>query len=164
MAGREVRRDTVLTEPYKCDSVLTKEAYKAQVDRWFDEYHYITFPPPRFGVDRSIDQNSLFHMWLTDIAAFLTPCHKKQVTKEMREGTKRTIKGMYHQYSQAPWMICVIHCSITKRQKNDYTSSADWKRGEIFLVLNFMQMWAATIGLILESRGEHAALTRKQNK
>lgn len=151
-------------EPYKCDSVPTKEAYKAQVDRWFDEYHHITFPPPRFGVDRSIDQNALFHVWITEIAAYLTPCHKKQVTKGMVNGTKRTIKRMYHQYSQAAWMIEIVECPITKQKKKDYTSSADWKRGEIFLVLNFMQLWAAIEGLILESKGEHAALTRKQNK
>ena len=153
-----------MDEPITVNSPQSKEAYKVQVDLWFDEHHYLTFEPPRVGPDRSLTQNALFHVWITEIAAFLTPCHKKQVTKGMKNGTKRTIKRMYCQYSQAAFMIEIVHCPITGKKKKDYTSSADWKRGEIFEVLNFMQMWAATIGLILESRGEHAALTRKQNK
>lgn len=151
-------------ESWKVDSKLTRDAYKSQIDKWFDEYKYITFPAPRFGVDRSLDQSALFHVWLTEIAAFLTPCHKKEVTAGMLEGTKKTIKGMFYRQTQSPWMLHIVRCPITKREKSDYTSSKSWKRGEIFEVLNFMQIWAAGIGLVLESKGEHAKLTRDQNK
>ena len=151
-------------ESWKVDSKVSRDLYKSQVDKWFDEYKYVTFPMPRFGVDRSLDQSALFHVWLTEIAAFLTPCHKKEVTEGMVEGTKKTIKQMFHQETQYPWMIHTVYCPISKRKKKDYTSSASWKQGEMFEVLNFMQVWAAgSIGLILESKGQHAKLTREQN-
>lgn len=154
----------MMGESYKVNSAITLDAYKSQVDAWFEKHKYITFPSPRFGVDRSIDQNGLFYIWLTEIAAFLTPCHKKEVTPGMVEGTKKTMKGMFYAHTKYEWIIHDVICPITKRSKKDYTSSASWKQGEMFEVLNFIQMWAATKGLILESTGEHAKLTREQNK
>jgi len=151
-------------EAVTVNSAASRDIYKRQVDQWFDEHKYVTFPPPRFGADRSLTQSALFHVWLTEIAAFLTPCHKKEVTEGMLEGTKKTIKGMFYRESKQPWMIHKVCCPISKREKKDYTSSASWKQGEMFEVLNFMQVWAAgSIGLILESRGEHAKLARRQN-
>lgn len=150
-------------ESFTANSKTTRAMYHRQVDQWIDEHKYVTFPPPRFGLDRALTQSALFHVWLTEIAAFLTPCHKKEVTVGMVEGTKKTIKGMFYQHTQYEWMVHEVKCVITKREKKDYTSSASWKRGEMFEVLNFMQMWSATIGLVLESKGEHARLTKKQN-
>ncbi len=151
-------------EEFTVNSAQSKDIYKRQVDQWFYEHKYVTFPKPRFGADRSLPQSALFHVFLTEIAAFLTPCHRKEVTEGMIEGTKKTIKGMFYRETKHPWMIHKVYCPISKREKADYTSSASWKQGEMLEVLNFMQVWAASsIGLILESKGEHARLARRQN-
>jgi len=148
-------------EQWRINSEQTKRAFHDQVDRWFDEHKYITFSPPRLGEDRSIDQNSLFHVWLTDLAAYLTPCHKKEVTEGMIEGIKKTIKGLFYRENPFEWMIHRVFCPLTKREKIDYTSSKSWKVGEMYLVLTWLQIFAAQQGCVLESKGELAKRQRE---
>jgi hypothetical protein len=151
-------------EAYTVNSKQTLEAYKRHIDGLFEEHKYLTFSAPRIGQDRSLDQNALLHVWLTELAAHLARCHKSDVTVGMIEGMKRTAKGLYYRATQAHWMIHTVKCPLTVREKTDYTSSKTWKRGEIFEFLNWLQMFAAEHGCILESRGEHAKLTREQNR
>ncbi len=150
-----------MSESWTVNSDPTLEGYIGQVRRWYNEHKYLTFPGPRFGVDRSINQNSLFHVWLTEYAAHLTPCHSREVTEGMLDGIKRTMKGLFYRETQYEWMVHKVICPLSKREKIDYTSSASWLQGEMFLVLNFIQLHAAQNGCILESKGEHAKLTRE---
>lgn len=150
-------------ESWTVNSEQSKAAYKAQVDRDFAEHKYLTYNPPRIGVDRSLDQSALFHVWLTEFAAFLTPCHKKQVTKGMLEGIKKTIKGLYYREYPYEWMVHKVICPLTKREKTDYTSSSSWRQGEMFLVLTWLQQFAAGQGCVLESKGEFNKLQKLQN-
>lgn len=151
-------------ESWIVNSEQKKRAYIDQVERWWSEHKYMTFSPPRLGEDRSIDQNSLFHVWCTEFAAFLTPCHTKEVTKGMVEGIKKTIKGLFYRENPYEWMVHKVICPLTKREKTDYTSSASWMVGEMYLVLTWMQIFAAQQGCILESKGEFAKRQREQNK
>lgn len=151
-------------EAWTVNSDPSLEGYIGQVRRWYNEYRYLTFPKPRIGIDRSIDQNSLFHVWLTEYAAHLTPCHTREVTEGMLDGIKRTMKGLFYRETQYEWMVHKVICPLSKREKIDYTSSASWLQGEMFLVLNFIQLHAAQNGCILESKGEHAKLTREAQK
>lgn len=150
-------------EQWRINSEQTKRAFHDQVDRWFAEHKYITFSPPRLGEDRSIDQNNLFHVWLTDLAAYMTPCHPKEVTEGMLDGIKKTIKGLFYRENPYEWMIHRVFCPITKREKIDYTSSSSWKVGEMYLVLTWLQIFAAQQGCILESKGEFAKRQRESN-
>jgi len=150
-------------ESWTVNSEQTKKAYIAKVEKDFSEYKYLTYAPPRIGIDRSIDQNSLFHVWCTEFAAYLTPCHTKEVTKGMLEGMKKTVKGLFYRENPYNWMLHKVICPLTKREKIDYTSSSSWKQGEMFLVLTFLQNFAATQGCALESKGEFNKLQRKQN-
>jgi hypothetical protein len=59
-------------------------------------------------------------------------------------------------------MTQIITDYSTGKQRLDYTSSADWKTGEMFMVLTFMQLEAANQGVILESKGEFAKNQREQ--
>ena len=146
---------TVCSEP-------TLKAFIAHVKKVFDEHKYATWGAPRIGPDRSIDQNSLFHLWLTEYAAHLLRKDKRDVTKGECEGMKRTVKREYWKLYHFPFMIHDVICPKTGATKKDFTSSASWKQGEMFHVLNYMQDVAATDGLILESKGEHAKLKRQQ--
>ena len=60
-------------------------------------------------------------------------------------------------------MIHVVTDPKSGKTKKDYTSSADWKTGEMYQVLTFLQMESANDGLILEAKGQYAKLKREQN-
>jgi hypothetical protein len=61
-------------------------------------------------------------------------------------------------------MIQEIEDYSSGKKKKDYTSSKDWKTGEMYMVLTFIQLCAAQDGLILESKGEFAKNQREANK
>jgi len=150
-------------EAFTVNSLQSKAAYHAYVDRRWEEDKWLTFDPPRVGEDRSISQNSLYHVWLTEFAAFLTPCHTKEVTPGMLDGIKRSTKGMFYRECGHEWMIHKVICPLTKREKPDYTSSASWLHGEMFLVLTWLQNFAGSQGCILESKGQFKKLQREHN-
>lgn len=146
------------------NSEPSKKAYIACVEADYAEHKYLTYPKARIGVDRSIGQNSLFHLWLSEFAAFLTPCHYKEVTPGMLSGIKRTMKKLFYQEFHDSWMIHTVICPLTKQEKKDFTSSKSWKQPEMYKVLTWLQMYAAEHCCILESKGEFAKLQREQNK
>ena len=100
-------------------------------------------------------------MW---IAEKLGKSYKKVEKKELAS-MKRTVKKMFliANPESRDWMLHEITDYTTGQTKLDYTSSSDWKTGEMFLVLTFMQLEAANQGLILESTGEFAKNQRAQN-
>ena len=150
-------------ESWVVNSEHTKTAYKAHVDKLFEEHRYLTFPKPRIGQDRSLDQNSLFHVWATEYVAHLLKKNKRMVTKAELAGMKRTIKAHYYRESGAEWMVHKIKNFFSGEEKTDYRSSSDYKRGEMFDLLTWLQIKAAGDGLVLESKGEYAKLQREQH-
>lgn len=151
-------------ESFTVNSPSTLKSFHDHVDKLFGQHKYLTFTAPRIGADRSIDQNSLLHVWLTELAAYLANCHRKEVTEGMIEGLKRSVKGMFYRETGYAWMVHKVICPLTKREKTDYSSSKSWKQGEMFIFLNWLQVFGAKQGCILESKGEHAKLTREQNQ
>lgn len=124
----------------------------------YQDYKYITFLKPRIGEKRSLDQNSLFHVWLTIFIAAKLDKDRKEVTKAELAGIKRTIKKLAYLHLRESFLIHEITDYSTGEIKKDYTSSSDWKRGEMYAVLNFFQMMAADQGVVLESAGEFKQL------
>lgn len=151
-----------MTEAFTVNSEVTLAGYLQKVRKDYMEHRYVTYPAPRIGPDRSLDQNALFHVWLTEFAAHLTPCHKSEVTPGMLEGIKRSVKQMFYRESGYEWMVHAVKCPLTGREKKDWSSSKSWKRGEMFLVLTWLQMFAAEQGCILESKGQFHKLQREQ--
>ena len=149
-------------EPFVINSDSSEIAFTSYVKRMREEHKYITFAAPKIGPDRSIDQNSLFHVWLTEYAAHLL--QKRKITPGELAGMKRIVKAKYYQYSGLEHMVHIIVDPFSKQEKRDYTSSKKWKRGEMFNVLEWLQMMAANDELVLESKGEHSKLKREQNQ
>lgn len=133
------------------------------VDALFTEHKFVTFTW-RIGQDRSLDQNSLLHVWLTDYAAHLAGIHKKAVTAGMVEYLKRKCKKAYYKHSGQPWMLTtLVNPESGEEGETIFASSRDYKRGEMFLFLTWLQGHAAEDGCILESIGEYAKLQRQVN-
>lgn len=151
-------------ESWVINSDASLKAFVVNVEKLYGEHKYITYGSPRIGQDRSLGQNALFHLWLTDFGCHLAKCHYSQFTEGMMDGTKKSIKGLFYREYPRDWMIHEVECVITKRKKKDYTSSAKWKQGEMFEVLTWLQNFAATHGCVLESKGEYQKLQREQNK
>jgi hypothetical protein len=127
----------------------------------FTEWKYVTFTV-RLGADRSLDQNALLHVWITEYAAHLAEIHTKKVTAAMIEFLKRKLKRAYYLESGAQWVVERLVDPQSKEEGGLYfRSSADYKVGEMFLFLTWFQMHAANDGCILESRGQYAKLQRE---
>lgn len=153
-------------QPTTVNSEPSLIAYVAQVRDWYAQHKYVTFPPPRFGVTRSLDQNALFHVWLTLMSAHYLRKHRDDVTEGEREGMKRTVKREAL-LAHPEWSAFMVHEIVNpkdpRQRKKEYTSSASWKSGEMYAVLTWMQLVAAGDGIILESRGEFAENQRAEN-
>jgi hypothetical protein len=144
------------------NSVFGLTAFAKFAQSLFDQHKYVTFTW-RIGADRSLDQNALLHVWLTEYCAFLLRKDKREVSEGELEGIKKKAKRMYYAQTGAQWMvISPIDPHTGEVGKPILRSSKKYGRGEMFLFLNWLQMTAANDGLVLESRGEYAKLQRQQ--
>lgn len=150
-----------MSEHWIVNSDHTEAAFIANLRKLREKHGYITFGAPRIGKDRSLDQNALFHVWVTEYAAHLLDKSKKEVTRGELAGMKRIIKQRFNAANPNNFMIHDVVDPFTGNTKRDYTSSADWKVGEIFMVMEWLQLHAANDGLILESLGQYEKLKRK---
>jgi hypothetical protein len=144
------------------NSAMDLIAFPAHIIELFKVHKYITFTW-RFGPDRSLEQNGLLHVWLTQYAAHLAGIDRKSVSKGMVEFLKRRAKKDYYAQTGAEWMLDrMVDPKSGEQGTLFYKSSADYLQGEMFLFLTWLQMTAANDGLLLESLGEYAKLQRKQ--
>jgi hypothetical protein len=144
------------------NSPVSLAAFISFVAKLFAEKKYLTFTW-RIGMDRSLDQNSLFHVWLTEWAAHIARISKKEVPPQMVEFLKRKVKQRYYRETGYSWMLDKLIDPATGEEAGvRYASSSDYRAGEMFLFLTWMQMTAAEEnGLVLESKGQYAKLQRE---
>jgi hypothetical protein len=143
------------------NSAMDLLAFPKFIAALFAEHKYVTFSW-RIGADRSLDQNALAHVWLTEYAAHLLNKSKKQVTESELEGIKKIAKRKYYAETGAEWMVLRPVDPWTGEEGAPVLrSSKNYTRGEMFLFLTWLQMTAANDGLVLESLGEYAKLQRK---
>lgn len=141
------------------DHTLT--AFVAHVKKQFADHKYVTYRW-RIGADRSLDQNALFHVWLTEFAAHLAKCITKDVTPPMLEQIKKDVKGWCYRESAWDFMVYEEASLLTGETKKGFTSSSSWGRGEMYNVLCWLQAFAAQYGCVLEAKGEFAKLKRDE--
>ena len=129
----------------------------------YEKHKYVTIDY-RLGEDRSLDQNSLFHVWLTEYAAYLLRKDKRDVLKGEVEGMKRAIKGGFYKETGRIWMIHeVINPKNPDQRKRDFTSSKTWKVPEMFELLTWLQATGINDGIVLESKGQFKKLQEKSH-
>lgn len=151
-----------MAEHWIVNSDHTEAAFIANLRKLRSEHGYITFGAPRIGKDRSLDQNALFHVWITEYVAHLLKITTKEASKRKGEliGMKRVIKKRFNSANPNNFMVHDVVDPFSGNTKRDYTSSADWKVGEIFMVMEWLQLHAANDGLILESIGQYEKFQR----
>lgn len=133
-----------------------------RIQELYREHRYVTFDY-RIGKDRSLDQNALLHVWLTEYAAHLLQVDKRLVTSAQLASIKRKMKKMFYLEHGYPWMIQRLDDLFgEEKSRNDFTSSKDWRTGEMYEFLTWLQMFAAEGGMILESKGQFNKLQRDQ--
>lgn len=148
---------------FTVNSAHSVVAFCALIPQLFAKHKWVTFSW-RIGETRSLDQNSLLHCWLTEFAAHLSKIMTKEVTPAMLEVVKKEVKGWCYRANGWEFMVYRITSPLTGKERTGYTSSTTWKRGEMFQVLSWLQMFAAGHGCVLESRGEFGKLQREQNQ
>ncbi len=152
-----------MSESWVVNSDHSEAAFIAHVKKLRQEHGYVTWGKPRIGADRSLSMNALFHVWLTECAAFFLKKDRRAVTPGELEGMKFMAKKRFNAFNSNNFMVHEIVDPFTGNTKKGYTSSATWKHGEMFVFLKWLQMYAADDGLILESKGQYDKLKREQN-
>lgn len=142
------------------NSEITWTAFVANARELYDLHKYVTFVW-RIGADRSLDQNALFHVWLTEFCAHLAKCHTKEVTEAMIEQTKKDLKRWCYGENAWDFMIYETVSLLTGELKRGYTSSKSWGVGEMHNVLCWFQAFASQYGCVLEAKGQFAKLKRE---
>ena len=136
-------------------------AFSSFVAQLFREKKYLTFTW-RIGEDRSLDQNSLLHVWLTIYAAYLLEKDRRSVTESELEGIKQIAKRRFYAETGAAWMVTIPMDPFTgELLRPMLRSSKNYTREEMFHFLTWLQMTAANDGLVLESKGQYAKLQRE---
>ena len=136
-------------------------AFCKVIEQLFSAHKFVTFTW-RIGADRSLDQNALLHVWLTEYAAHLLGKHRKQITEAELEGIKKIAKRRYYAETGAEWMVVKPVDPWTGEEGAPVLrSSKHYTRGEMFLFLSWLQLTAANDGLVLESLGQYAKLQRE---
>lgn len=144
------------------NSPIAVLAFVNFIQSLFREHKYVTFTW-RIGADRSLDQNALLHVWLTEYAAHLLNKVKKAVTEAELEGIKKVAKRRYYNETGAAWMVIrPIDPWTGEAGALQLRSSKEYTRGEMFIFLCWLQNIAAGDGLVLESRGEFSKFQREQ--
>lgn len=151
-------------ESFTINSITSLAAFKKYVEDIYREKKYITFSAPRIGPDRSLDQNALLHVFCTEYAAFLLNKTKKDITSGELDGMKRIAKKKFTSAhpNHYHWMVHKVINPFNGQSKKDYTSSKNWKRGECYIFLTWLQQTAAMDGLVLESKGEFMKNQREE--
>lgn len=152
-----------MPKPHKIvNSEKSRDEFIDQVYRDFKEHKYTTYEW-KIGADKSLPQNALLHVWLTEYAAHLLKTPKKSVTEEMLDGMKKQAKQMFYQETAESFMVHqVIDPWHPDRVKKAYRSSASWSMGEMYIFLNWLQIKAGQDDLVLESKGQYAKNKRKE--
>ena len=151
-----------MSQQWTTNSDLTLEAFISNARKLYAEHKYLTWSMPRIGADRSMGQNGLFQKWARVWAAEILNVRESEVPDGAHEGMKRDLKKMYYNMYGQKWMICRVEGPLSGGKKIDYSSSSKWSRGEAFDFLTWMQMAAASSGVILESQGQFNKLQRDQ--
>jgi hypothetical protein len=143
------------------NSLPSLVAFCALVKQLIGEHKYITFSW-RIGQDRSLDQNSLLHVWLTEMAAYYLKKDRRAVTEEELEGMKKKAKKLYYTETGQSWLVIrPIDPQTGNVGLLTFRSSKRYKQGEMFQFLTWLQMTAANDGLVLESKGEFNKLQQR---
>ncbi len=148
---------------FTCNSEKTLKNFQAHVEELWEKNKYVTFEW-RIGPDRSMNQNALFHLWAREYAASLLGAGQKDVSEEILEGMKRTLKRECYRDTAWPFLTIKLRNLFSGEEKTDFRSSSNFKRGEMFQFMEWIQGYAAQHhNLILEAKGEFAKLKREQN-
>lgn len=150
-----------MAEAFQVNSEHSLAAFIAQARQQFAEHKFVTYRW-RVGADRSLDQNALFHVWLTEFAAHLAKCHKSEVNGNMLEQMKKDAKRFCYLDTAWDFLVYEETSLLTGETKRGFTSSSSWGRGEAYQVLCWLQAFAAERGCVLEAKGEFAKLKRQE--
>ncbi|MEE8308592.1 MAG: hypothetical protein V3R81_15090, partial [Gammaproteobacteria bacterium] len=88
---------------------------------------------------------------------------KREVCAGELAGMKRHAKKCYYHEHPEAFMVHRMINPKTGEAKPDFTSSANWKVGELYHFMNWLQMVAGGDGLVLESKGEFARNKRRSS-
>lgn len=112
----------------------------------------------RYRDARSLSQNALYQVWARQFARHLLK--QTEITPDDHEDMKQSL--IRHCYAETGWNFLVrkFHDLLTDEWKVTTRSTSDFKQGEMYQFMSWVQAKAADSGLILETAGEYEELKR----
>lgn len=150
-------------ESWTINSDHTEAAFIRHVKTLREQHKYITFSAPRIGADRSLSVNALSHAWFAFCDKMLgepegtarNMCKLHFGVPIMREADEQ-FRAAYDQ------VIKPLEYSDKLAIMAYWPVTSIMSREQMTRFLDAVQMhYAESHGLVLESRGEYAALKRK---
>ena len=150
-----------------CEFTVNSARTLADAHKWLDDNFKtegFTRYKCRHGSSATVPMNRLMHAWLTEFAAHLAGCDACEVGEENLDGLKRSMKRCCYLETSEKYLVYRITCPLTQKSKLELTSSAKWDKASKSHFLTWLQAFAATKGLLLESKGEFAELKKAQHE
>lgn len=115
------------------------------------------------GDRRRLSQNNLFQHWARKYAAFIKGCDPKSIDEQTHERTKTGLKLRCYLNTGWRFMVNSFKDDSCSEPYLVPKSSAELEVGEMFSFMEWLQVYAAEQGLILESQGEYLKRQEAQN-
>ena len=113
---------------------------------------------------KSLPQNALAHVWMTEACAYHYGKSPKSVTQSDLQGMTRWMKLKCYVDVKQDWLVEYIRNPETRVMKLDATSMANWNMGQTHFFMEWVLQFWAEKGLVLEVKGQFQELAEKQNK
>ena len=119
----------------------------------------IVLKPQKYVTPRSMDQNALYWVWVTEYACHLL--NKTKITEEEKQAMSYTLKR--HCYKETNWPFLLVDRAdlFTNEKKPQAASTSDFSKHQMFDFMCWVQARAADDGLILESQGDYLTMREK---
>lgn len=119
--------------------------------------HYYLIVKAKSGKTRTLDQNSLLHIWCRQLVAHCAKIPEREVTAQQTEDMKTSLKRGYYRATGNEFVLRKVVDSLTGEAGSALRSSTEYETGQMFDLMEWVQAMAITdLGLLLESSGEYA--------
>ena len=135
------------------------EAFGRQLEK--DNLFPICWQSKKYTSPRTMDQNALYWLWVTEFARFLLDRHK--ISEREKQDMHYTLQRRCYAATQWEWLISHETDLISGESKVARRSTTKFQKGEMTAYMEWVQIAAADRGLILESQGEYQDLQVAQN-
>lgn len=110
---------------------------------------------------KSVEQLGLVHVWFRVYASEAWGVSMSSLSEDEQRRIKTSFKRQCYAQTHYDFILQPTTDVLTGEKGRELRSIESYDMGELYLFMDWMQMYAANNGVTLEARGEHARLKAK---